>query len=286
MAVLSIQSHVVYGHVGNDAAVFPLQRLGHEVWPVHTVQFSNHTGYGTWRGSAFGAGHVWELIRGIQERGVLGDCQAVLSGYLGSAETGEAVIDAVAQVRKANPRAVYCCDPVMGDDGKGFFVSADIPELFASRIVPLADIVTPNRFELEALAGIPIGSMADARKAVDLLHALGPGVVLVTSFHERAGPRDDGTVAMLVSDGSGQRLINTPRLDFSTAPNGTGDLTAALFLSRWLKTRDCEESLEYAAAAVWAVLERTLKDGGRELALVSAQKLIENPERRFSSIAL
>src|SRR5262245_20215496 len=149
MNLLSIQSHVAYGHVGNAAAVFALQRLGIEVWPIHTVQFSNHTGYGSWRGRAFDAGMLSEIMQGIGERGVLRQCDGVLSGYLGSAAIGAAVLDAVAQVRSANPRAQYCCDPVIGDVGRGVFVQPGVAEFMRAHAVPAADIVTPNHFELD-----------------------------------------------------------------------------------------------------------------------------------------
>src|SRR5215831_1416053 len=174
MNILSIQSHVAFGHVGNAAATFPLQRLGVEVWPIHTVQFSNHPGYGQWRGRVFAADAVRELVQGIDERGVLGACDGVLSGYMGSAEICEAILEAVAQVRHENPTALYCCDPVIGDVGTGVFVGAGIPELIAARAVPAADVITPNQFELDHLAGRATATLADALDAVDNLHARGP----------------------------------------------------------------------------------------------------------------
>ena len=148
MNILSIQSHVAYGHVGNAAAVFPLQRMGHEVWPIHTVQFSNHTGYGAWRGQVFDAGLIADCVLGLEERGALARCDGVLSGYMGSADTGVAILDAVARVRAAHPSALYCCDPVMGDVGRGMFVRPGIPEFLRDRVVPMADVATPNHFEL------------------------------------------------------------------------------------------------------------------------------------------
>src|ERR1700732_3653711 len=153
MNILSIQSAVSYGHVGNSAAVFPLQRLGFEVWPVNTLQYSNHPGYGAFRGRVFEPAHVAEVITGIAERGVLGTCDAVLSGYLGDAATGEAVLDAVSRVKAANPAALYCCDPVIGDSGTGVYVRPGVAEFFQQRGLPAADIVTPNQFELEHLTG-------------------------------------------------------------------------------------------------------------------------------------
>src|SRR5262245_8810228 len=202
MNLLSIQSHVAFGHVGNAAATFPLQRLGIEVWPIHTVQFSNHTGYGQWRGRVFEPDVIGELVQGIEERGVLGACDGVLSGYMGSAEIGAAILDAVARVKGANPAAQYCCDPVIGDVGRGVFVRPGIPEFMAERAVPAADIVTPNQFELEHLAGRATPTLADVQAAVDAVHARGPGIVLVTSLHVQDTP--DDAIDVLVSDANGR----------------------------------------------------------------------------------
>src|SRR3954468_13156948 len=180
MNILSIQSHVAFGHVGNAAATFPLQRIGVGVWPIHTVQFSNHTGYGAWTGRVFEARLITELVDGIAQRSVLGQCDGVLSGYMGSAETGAAILDAVARVKAANPRARYCCDPVIGDVGRGVFVRAGIPEFMRESAVPAADIVTPNQFELDLLSRRTTETVADARAAIDAVHKLGPKVILVT----------------------------------------------------------------------------------------------------------
>src|ERR671921_895732 len=154
--ILSIQSSVAYGHVGNSAAVFPLQRMGFEVWPVNTVHFSNHTGYGQWRGSVLAAEDVVAIIRGIEDRGVLPDCDAVLIGYMGDASLGEVVVGAAGRIKRLNPKAVYCCDPVMGDAGRGFFVRPGIPEFIKEVAVPAADVITPNQFELEFLTGMEV----------------------------------------------------------------------------------------------------------------------------------
>ncbi|MFL5148220.1 MAG: pyridoxal kinase, partial [Microvirga sp.] len=166
MNILSIQSHVAYGHVGNAAAVFPMQRLGVEVWPIHTVQFSNHTGYGAWTGRVFDGATIAELVEGIAARGVLAHCDGVLSGYMGSAEIGIAILAAVARVREANPGALYCCDPVIGDIGRGVFVRPGIPEFMRDKALPAADIVTPNQFELDFLSGLTTGTLAEAKEAV------------------------------------------------------------------------------------------------------------------------
>src|SRR5437660_9395826 len=202
MNVLSIQSHVAYGHVGNAAATFPLQRIGIEVWPIHTVQFSNHTGYGAWTGRVFEAALITELVQGIAERGVLGVCDGVLSGYMGSAQTGAAILDAVARVKAANPHAAYCCDPVIGDVGRGVFVRPGIPEFMHDRAVRAADIITPNQFELDHLAGRTSGTRRDALAAIDALHAMGPKAIMVTSLHTDETPSD--AIDLVASDASGR----------------------------------------------------------------------------------
>ncbi len=187
MNILSVQSAVAYGHVGNCAAVFPLQRLGFEVWPVNTVAFSNHPGYGSWRGRVCDPSLIAELLEGIAERGVLASCAAVLSGYLGEIATGVAVLDAVARVKTANPGALYCCDPVIGDRDGGLYVRAGIPSFFRERALAHADLVTPNHFELEQLAERRVETVADALVAADILRRFGAKIVLVTSFEPAPG---------------------------------------------------------------------------------------------------
>ena len=145
MGILSIQSLVAYGHAGNSAALFPLQRLGKVVWPVMTVHFSNHTGYGAWRGPLLSADDVAEVILGVEERGAFAECEAVLTGYQGDEDVGAVVLDAVARVKSASPSAIYCCDPVMGDVGRGMFVRPGIPELMRDRVVPAAETATRSR---------------------------------------------------------------------------------------------------------------------------------------------
>jgi pyridoxine kinase len=281
MAILSIQSHVAYGHVGNRAAVFPLERLGYEVWPINTVQFSNHTGYGSWKGEVFTGAHVELVWSGVKERGALASCEAVLSGYMGSAEIGTAVLAAVDDVRAANPGALYCCDPVMGDYGRGFFVDEGIPDFMASQAMRWADIVTPNQFEAEALSGLVISDAESAKRAAEALHEMGPRIVLITSFLPEG--EGDSAISMFLSDGKESAVISTPRLPLDPAPNGAGDLCAALFLGRYLESRDSRTALELMTDSVYSVLERCLAEGSRELCLVQAQDAIADPPRRFSS---
>lgn len=278
MNILSIQSHVAYGHVGNASAVFPMQRLGVEVWPVHTVQFSNHTGYGAWRGQVFDAGLISELVEGIAERGVLPRCNAVLSGYMGSRDTGEAILQAVARVKAANPAAIYACDPVIGDVGRGFFVRPGIPEFMRDRAVPAAEIVTPNQFELEFLTGVAIGDIESLRDALGRLHALGPRIALVTSLVTADTPAD--SIDLAASTGGRLYRIRTPRLDCNV--NGAGDAIAALFLVRCLRSGDPSFALQQAASSIYGLLRRTVEAGSREILTVSAQEEFVNPSRVFA----
>ena len=278
MPILSIQSHVAYGHVGNDASVFPLQRMGHEVWAVHTVQFAAHTGYGPPKGQVFDASHIRDVIDGIAARPDFATCEAVLSGYMGSSAIGEAILDAVQRVKTANPKALYTCDPVLGDVGKGFFVRPDMPDFMRDHVVPHADIVTPNVFELEALTGITCTTLVETKRALQKLHEKGPRVIVLTSAVIDETPSD--SIDMLVSDRNALARVRTPRLGFS--PNGAGDLTASLFLAHYLKTCSVAQSLALAASSVHAILDETMKAGGGELRLIASQDAIGSPPRLFT----
>jgi pyridoxine kinase len=277
MNLLSIQSHVAYGHVGNASAAFPLQRLGAEVWPIHTVQFSNHTGYGAWRGQVFGAELVRDLVTGIEERGVLPKCDGVLSGYMGDAAIGGAILEAVTRVKAANGKAKYCCDPVIGDVGRGVFVRPGIPEFMRGKAVPEADVITPNQFELDYLSGIKTSSLADVLKAVKRLHGAGPRTILVTSLHVEDTPED--SIDLLASGPDGQFRLRTPLLDISV--NGAGDAIAALFFFHLLKTRSSAEALANAASSIFGLMKRTKEANSREILLVAAQDEFVNPAQRF-----
>jgi pyridoxine kinase len=277
MNILSIQSHVAYGHVGNSAAVFALQRLGCEVWPVHTVQFSNHTGYGAWTGEVFAAGLIEEVVRGIADRGVLGSCDGVLSGYVGSLESGAAILNAVGKVKAANPGAAYCCDPVIGNRARGVFVGPGICEFFRDRAVPAASIVTPNHFELDRLAGRDTAEMTQVLAAIDGLHARGPRAILVTSVYTNETPA--GHVDIVGSDGAAQYLVRTPKL--ATLGNGAGDVIAALFLYHHLRSGSVAEALARATSSVFGLLRRTLDAGATELALIAAQDELVVPSEMF-----
>lgn len=286
MKILSIQSWVAYGHVGNASAVFPLQRLGAEVWAVNTVQFSNHTGYGAWTGQVYTGGQVHAVIEGVEARGVFPDCDAVLSGYMGDAGIGEAVLDAVARVRAANPAALYCCDPVIGDVGEGVYVRPGIPEFMRDRAMAAADIATPNVFELTYLTGLPTRTLAETKAAVAALQARmrpdGPRSVLVTSLATDETPA--GSIDMLAGEGGAFHLLRTPRLDL--AINGAGDAVAALYLFHRLSTGEAPAALAAAGSSVHGLLRRTAEAGSREILTVAAQEEFVHPGQRFTPCAV
>ena len=277
MQILSIQSHVAFGYVGNSAAVFPIQRLGHEVWPVLTVNFSNHTGYGEWRGPVVAADQVAEVIEGISERDGLSTVSAVLSGYQGDPAVGAIILESVRRVKALNPRALYCCDPVMGDVGRGMFVREGIPEFMRDEVVPAADVITPNHFELNFLAGLDsTDTLQQVLAAVDIVRESGPSNVLVTSVITHEDPTHLDLVA--VSD-EGAWSVTTPLLPIS--PNGGGDVTAAVYLSHLLSTGSTPAALGRTANTLFAILDRTLKSGRRELEVVASQDDIANPPTTY-----
>jgi pyridoxine kinase len=272
--ILSIQSHVCYGYVGNRAAVFPLQRLRHNVTAVNTVQFSNHTGYGDWQGDIMTHKHIQNVLAGLEKRGVFNQVDAVLSGYLGDAALGETIMDTVKRIRK-NHRILYSCDPVIGDMGRGIFVKPEVALLFKEQCIHIADIITPNLYELNFLAGADVYTMAELEEACDYLHAKGPKTILVTSVELDNTPKDH--IQMYLSHEGSQYLIDTPKLNINPAPNGCGDVTAAIFLARMLEGLGAQEALLKTAASIYAVFEATFKAKSRELQLIQAQDEIEYP---------
>lgn len=272
--VLSVQSRVAYGHVGNAAAVFPLQCLGIEAWALDTVAFSNHTGHGRWRGDAVAAETVATLFEGIADLGVLPSIDAVLSGYIGTAETGAVLLDIVRRVKTANPNALFCCDPVIGDTDTGSYVRDGVAEFFRDAALALGDILTPNRFELEYLTGRTVSTLAEAAAAAAALRERGPTTVLLTSL---------GLVpehlTMLASGPGGTWAVETPLLPVEL--NGCGDVTAALFLGRLLTGDSLAEALAATAASMFAVIETTVTLGRYELALVASRAELVQPSRQF-----
>jgi pyridoxine kinase len=280
--ILSIQSSVAYGHVGNSAVTFPLMRMGVEVWPVITVHFSNHTGYDSWRGPLLSASDLSDVVRGIDERGVLDEVDAVLSGYQGGEDIGAMILEAVALVKQRNPAAVYCCDPVLGDEDRGSYVRPGIAEFMRDHVVPAAQIITPNQFELTALTGLPVSTMADVLKAADVARSLGPELVLITSVVRQDGPA--GTIEMVAVDTEGAWLVSTPRLPRTFT--GSGDLTAATFLATLLRAWDLPRTLAHTAGVMYGVLKITHNLGRTELALIAAQDELVHPSHAFKPVRL
>ncbi|MEA2789105.1 MAG: pyridoxine kinase [Acetobacteraceae bacterium] len=292
MNILSIQSWVSYGHVGNASAVFPLQRLGAEVWAINTVQFSNHTGYGDWTGAVYSGQSVRDLVDGIAARGALQRCDAVLTGYVGGADIGDAMLHAVARVRQANPAALYCCDPVIGDVDTGVYVRPGIESFLRAQALPAADIATPNRFEIERLTGVDCATLQGAKQAVlrlrsmmrgglhDRPHGGSPPCVLLTSLETDTTPAD--CIDMMTFEGDGFHLLRTPRLGLSV--NGAGDAIAALFLFHRLRSGSAAAALEAAGSSVFGLLRLTAEAGSREILTVAAQEEFVAPTRMFTAL--
>lgn len=277
MKILSIQSAVAFGHVGNSAAVFPLQRIGVEVLPVYTVNFSNHTGYGAWRGPLIAPADVADVITGIEERGVFSEIDVVLSGYQGSEGIGDVILDAVARVKAANPSAVYSCDPVMGNARSGCFVAPAIPVLLRERVVPHADVITPNQFELGYLTGTEPTDLESTLASADLARDMGPRTVLVTSVERPDRP--EGTIEMLAVTDDGAWIVQTPQIPMKA--NGSGDVTAALFTAHYRETGDAALALLRTTSSVFDLLQSTFESGQRELQLVESQEAYAHPRMQF-----
>lgn len=275
--IMSIQSSVAYGHVGNSAAAFTLMRMGVETYPVLTVHYSNTTSYGAWRGPVLAAQDVMDVVIGVDERGALGGVDGVLSGFQGSPVTGSTILKAMELTKTRNPAALYCCDPVMGDVDRGMFVAAGVPDFLREVVVPRADIVTPNQYELDFITGYKSKNLGDLVKEVDVMFALGPQTVLVTS----AVPDDlePNTISMVAARSDEAWLVTTPHLD--QVFTGSGDVTSAVFFAHLLESGRLDIALQKTANIVYSILEATVQAGRRELALVLAQDQLVNPRYSF-----
>lgn len=280
--ILSIQSHVAYGYVGNKAAVFPLQRLGYDVMAVNTVQFSNHTGYGQWKGDIFSSEHVQSIVDGIEARDVIPTTVAILSGYMGDAVLGEVILKTVREWKNKNTDIIYCCDPVIGDVGRGVFVKPEVAMFMKNHAVQEADIITPNQFELEFLTDRVVDDFDSVLHACALLHEKGPHIILLTSLIHQDTPAD--YIEMLVSSPQGLWKITTPKLPMTIAPNGSGDLTAAVFLAKYLETQDVVAALEHVTAVVFDMFKKTFECGTRELQIILTQESIVKPVSTFEAV--
>ncbi|KFC81350.1 pyridoxal kinase PdxY [Buttiauxella agrestis] len=283
--ILAIQSHVVFGHAGNSAAEFPMRRLGANVWSLNTVQFSNHTQYGKWTGDVMPASHLSEIVQGIADIGQLQRCDAVLSGYLGSAEQGEHILSIVRKVKEANPQAKYFCDPVMGHPEKGCIVAPGVAEFHTRYALPASDIIAPNLIELEILSGHAVNTVEEAVATARELIAKGPQIVLVKHLARAAYQQDRFEMLLVTADEAWH--IHRPLVDFGERqPVGVGDVTSGLLLVKLLQGATLREALEHVTAAVYDVMVVTKKMEEYELQLVAAQEGIAKPEHYFTAVKL
>ncbi|WP_024903022.1 pyridoxal kinase PdxY [Robbsia andropogonis] len=304
--VLSVQSHVAFGHVGNAAAVLPLQLLGIQPVVVNTVQFSNHTGYGEFKGQVFPASHIGEVLEGLRARGILQRCVAVLSGYLGDAATGEQILAAVSEIRRGHPDMLYLCDPVIGDIGRGVFVRPGIPAFLRDRAVPMATVITPNHFEFEWLHGAPVRSVDEAIVAARAMLGApgrpGPRIIVITSFTgdhtarrevdtpaSASGAADvaapaDVELLTLGIDADGAWEVATPRVPLDPLPNGMGDVFSALLLGHLLRGMQFPAALSETVSALYALVAATAP-GERDLPLVAGREQWVAPRHRFAAEA-
>ncbi|MPS88616.1 MAG: pyridoxal kinase PdxY [Comamonas sp.] len=283
--VLSIQSHVAYGHVGNDAAMLPLQLLGIEPVAVHTVQFSNHTGYGEYKGQVFTPAHVQDVLDGLRARGVLARCTAVLSGYLGDAGVGEAILAAVQEVRAAQPGAHYLCDPVMGDVGRGVFVRPGIPDFLRKRALSQASVITPNHYEFELLCGGPLTTVQAATQAARTMlaqmHDSQSALIVITSLRTDDLPADQLATLAVTADKSW--LVQTPYIDLHPLPNGMGDVFSAVLLGHLIQGRTVADAVSRAVSTLYALVSRT-ESGQRDLPLVASRDQITAAAQIFAAV--
>lgn len=283
--VLSIQSHVAYGYVGNTAAVFPLQLLGYSPIVINTVQFSNHTNHPTTRGMVFTGDHIRDVILGIRERGLMPKIQGLLSGYLGDVAMGDIVLELAHEIKRANPEAVWCCDPVMGDTDSGIFVRPGIPEFMKANFLNgLADITTPNQFELELLSGRKMQSREDAvATARELFCSKGCKVVFVTSL--RTPDVENDRIETLAVTADEAWTVSTPFLPQDPTPKGQGDVFASIAFGTYLQKRDPKLSLEHATATLFGLVKSSPL-GSLDLPLIDDQKDILTPREWFTATKL
>jgi pyridoxine kinase len=284
MNILSIQSHVVFGHAGNSAAVFPMQCMGANVWPIHTVQFSNHTQYGHWAGMVMPEAQISELTAGIALTGQLAQCNAVLSGYIGSAAQGKHILAALQMVRAANPLAIYHCDPVMGHPLKGCIVAPGVAEFLIEKAILEANIVSPNQLELEMIVGRSLSSLSEIVTACHEVLARGPQTILIKHLHYQS--KDPASFEMLALSNDEAWLIRRPILAFDKEPVGVGDMTSALFLASLLAGKSISAALEHTTAAVYGVLLETASQSRYELAVVDARQEYTKPSHTLHAIRL
>ncbi|CAA7055675.1 unnamed protein product [Microthlaspi erraticum] len=282
--VLSIQSHTVQGYVGNKSAVFPLQLLGYDVDPINSVQFSNHTGYPTFKGQVLNGEQLWDLIEGLQANDLLFYTH-LLTGYIGSVSFLNTILEVINKLRSVNPNLTYVCDPVMGDEGK-LYVPEELVQVYREKVVPLASMLTPNQFEAEKLTGLRINSEEDGREACAMLHAAGPSKVVITSI-------TIGGSLLLIGSHQKEKGLKPEQFKILIHKipayfTGTGDLMTALLLGWSNKYPDnLDKAAELAVSTLQALLRKTLADYKRagydpassslEIRLIQSQDEIRNP---------
>lgn len=259
--ILSIQSHVTYGYVGNKAAVYPLQAMGFDVWPINTVQFSNHTGYGKWKGEILSKKQIVDLVDGIFDIEQAHKCTAILTGYMGSKELCEVVKQIVAKFKSINKEILYLCDPVIGNNS--CYVKPEILDFFQNELC--ADIITPNQYEAEILSGIKIQSILDLQKSADYFHQLGIKIVVIT------GIKFAGNLNLHIFASDTNRCYITTTSEYLTeAPiNGTGDLFSGVFLGSYLKHQDIAIALQHTVYYLQSAIMATIASNERELQVLS-----------------
>nr|WP_179188687.1 pyridoxal kinase [Kiloniella majae] len=278
-SIISAQSHVCYGHVGNSAAAFPMQKLGVSVHSVPTTILSNHPAHSSFYGQAIESDLLRDLFSGLEERGAFHESAGFQSGYLATLDNGHVIEKAVKRFKACNPQGIYCLDPVMGDVEKGFFVQAGIPELIAQKLLPLADIITPNKFEFDALTATSCQSsicqnhndmVAAARK---LMEDFNLRCVVITSadFGEKE------TTHTLVVRREDATLYTTPFLQ--NGPSGTGDLFTGMFIARILMGQDEMEAADSSLNAVYSIIKHTVTSNLRELDIITHQECIIDSTR-------
>lgn len=281
--VLSIQSHVVYGFAGNKSATFPMQLLGVDVWALNTVQFSNHTQYGKWTGMVIPQEQIREIVTGLDSIEKLQECDALLSGYLGSAEQVDQILYALEQIKQRNPNALYLCDPVMPNPKKICIVANGVREALIEKAIPVADIMTPNLHELRQLSNFPIETFDDVLKAVKVLIAKGVKKVLVKHLGSTGKINDPDTFEIIMATPEGVWHLNRPLYQFNFEPVGVGDLIAGTFLANLLNGKSDVEAFEAMNNEVAGVMKTTFEKGSYELQTIAARFEILNPTSNYKA---
>ncbi|WP_068083891.1 pyridoxal kinase PdxY [Polycladidibacter stylochi] len=276
--VLSIQSHVTYGHAGNSCAVFPMQRSGLEVWPIYTVQFSNHTQYPQgWTGRAMSGDEIREVFNGLCKLECLSDIKAIVTGYLGAPGHSEVIADIVKEVKQHNPDCLFVCDPVMGDPAKGCIVSDGVAENLIDILLPMADVIVPNQYELTQFTGVEINSLQDVKAACTKAHGKGPQTIVAKHLHSLS----DQAFSMALSNGGEYYLAQRPHLPFERQPVGVGDLISALYTAGVLNEKTPQQAFEHLNNAVYGVLKATKAQGEWELQTIAAQEELVAPTASY-----